>query len=104
MTIIYGMIFALIVVAVPPLRSSVWMLTVVGIGFGLALWVVNNHLIVTAASPWFLSTSVTQQVAAHALFGGALGYYLGAQLVTRVRVVSPKAASGGSRDTIERSW
>jgi hypothetical protein len=86
LSIAYGIILALIVLAVPGLRSSPRRLTLAGVAFGLALWLVKLTLIAAAAFPWFLTSGDIPELIAHGLFGAALGYYLGRQLATPAEV------------------
>jgi hypothetical protein len=91
LSIAYGIILALIVLAVPRLRSSLRVLTIAGVAFGIALWLVKLALIALAASPWYLTSGDIEQLIAHGLFGGALGYYLG------IRLAAAEVTRGASR-------
>lgn len=78
---IYGVVLALIALAIPALRSSVGLMTIVGMVYGLVLWLVNFYVIAPVLFPWFAEASPVVQFVAHVFFFGAvLGYYLGDRL------------------------
>jgi len=78
---IYGVVLALIALAIPVLRSSVRVLTGIGMVWGLVLWLVNFYLIAPVAFPWFGMANPVVQFIAHVFFFGAvLGYVLGTKL------------------------
>jgi len=77
--IVFGVVFALIASAVPPLRESSGALVVAASVFGLLLWVVNFYVIAPAAGwVWFpqQSSAVVQFVAHTFMYGTVLGLYL----------------------------
>lgn len=81
LSMIYGIILATVVAAVPALGTIGSIL--LGLVFGLALWVVNFYIIAPAAGwSWFpQDTDPLVQSSLHAVtFGTALGWYVGAFL------------------------
>jgi hypothetical protein len=70
---LYGMIFTVIVGG---LRSAMWDV-LLGVLFGVALWLINFYVIAPMAFPWFLEANPVVQFIAHAVFFGAvLGLYI----------------------------
>ncbi len=77
----YGVVLGLIALGLPVLRSSVGVVTGVGMVWGLALWLVNFYLIAPVAFPWFgMANPVVQFIAHVFFFGGVLGYFFGIKL------------------------
>ena len=78
----------LMLLAVPALRSSIGVLTTVGVAYGLVLWLVNFYVIAPAAFPWFGMANPVVQFIAHVFFFGAvLGYYLGNRFAQPARAL-----------------
>lgn len=81
LSITYGIVFAAVVAAMPALGTIGSIL--LGLVFGLALWVVNFYIVAPAAGwNWFAQdTDPLVQSSLHAVtFGAALGWYVGAFL------------------------
>lgn len=78
MSMIFGVIFALLVVYIAALRSSPTILVIAATVFGLILWVVNFYILAPLIGrPWFTQTPPVQQFVYHTFFfGTVLGLYL----------------------------
>lgn len=80
LSMLYGVIFTAIVAAVPALRGA--SIVLLGLVFGLALWLINFYLIAPVAGwTWFpQEADPIQQFVAHAIgFGVVLGWYVSSQ-------------------------
>jgi hypothetical protein len=77
LSIIYGVIFALVVMAVPALRASSTMLIVAATIFGTLLWILNFFILPNVIGrPWFAMAPLVPQFVYHAFFyGTVLGLY-----------------------------
>ncbi len=75
---IYGIVFALIVAAVPALASSPAALIAAASVYGLVLWLVNFYVVAPLADwVWFTQSNPVVQFIAHTvMFGAVLGVYL----------------------------
>jgi hypothetical protein len=78
LSLTYGMILALLaaigLAALPSLRAMV----LLGLAWGLALWIMNFFVLAPLAFPWFDSASLVTQAIGHVFFyGGVLGLFLG---------------------------
>lgn len=51
-------------------QTSMTREAIIGLSFGIALWLVNFHIIARAVFPWFLDTNQATQMLLHALFYG----------------------------------
>lgn len=81
LSIVYGLILAVLAMAALAVGSSTLTLAIGGMVWGLVLWLVNFYLIAPLAFPWFTVTDQVVQFVAHVLvFGGILGLYLGRRL------------------------
>jgi uncharacterized membrane protein YoaK (UPF0700 family) len=73
--------FAVVLAAVSPSTATTGTLVLLGIGFGIALWLVNFYAIAPIAGwTWFQEQTnpVVQFLAHHAFFFGApVGWYVG---------------------------
>ena len=92
LSIIYGLIFAGLVSAVPALRSSAAVIVGASV-YGLLLWLINFYVIAPPAGwVWFpTQANPLQQFISHTFaFGTVLGVYLDRALATRrERIPSP---------------
>lgn len=71
---VFGLIFSMVVWAVPSLISSDGVLLGAAAIYGLVLWIVNFYVIAPRAFPWFTEANPVVQFFAHILFyGGVLG-------------------------------
>ena len=77
LSIIYGVIFALIVMVVPAMRASSNMLIAAATIFGTLLWIVNFFVLPSVIGrPWFATAPMIPQFVYHAFFyGTVLGLY-----------------------------
>lgn len=86
----FGVIYGLVNGALSArLRTSFARESVLGLLYGLALWIVNFQIIARIGYPWFLETPQFLQAVMHAVFYGlplALMYVAGER---RVRVLRP---------------
>ena len=78
LSVVFGIVFALLVASVPALASSTMALLAAASAYGLLLWLVNFYLIAPAAGwVWFTESNPVVQFLAHTvMFGTALGFYL----------------------------
>ena len=78
LSIVLGVIFALLVANVAALRGSPAVLVVAASVYGIAIWVLNFFVIAPAIGrPWFLEAPMLLQFIYHTFFyGAALGLYL----------------------------
>ncbi len=79
LSVVFGIVFALLVATVPALASPSMLLLVAASAYGLVLWLVNFYAIAPAAGwRWFpTKTNPVVQFIAHTFFfGTALGLYL----------------------------
>ncbi len=78
LSVIFGIVFALLVSYVPALANSTMALLAAASAYGLLLWLVNFYIIApTAGWVWFTNSNPVVQFLAHTLmFGTALGFYL----------------------------
>lgn len=95
LSIIYGVIFALIVVYLPMLRVSPVMIVIAASIYGLLLWLINFFVLAGAISrPWFKMAPKGEQFVYHTFFyGTVLGLYLIA-VMRRDRTVMPAVGDG----------
>jgi pimeloyl-ACP methyl ester carboxylesterase len=95
LSIIYGLIFAGLVAAVPALRSTAAVIVGASL-FGLLLWLINFYVIAPPAGwAWFpTQANPVQQFISHVFaFGTVLGVYLDRALASRrASVPSPATA------------
>lgn len=86
---VFGLIYGFISAALDVnTRTSLGTQAAFGVAFGLALWLVNFHVIARAFFPWFLEAGQAIQAVIHAVFFGLpLGLLMGARerRVHRVR-------------------
>lgn len=87
LTILFGIIFALIVAAVPALRTSPIMTVIAASVYGLILWLVNFYVLAPLINrPWFKTSPAGQQFVYHTFFfGTVLGLYLASVLWSKRR-------------------
>ncbi len=77
----YGIILAVVGMATFASGTSVWGMTLTGMAFGFALWLVNFFIIAPLVFPWFTAVDQAVQFVLHVFFFGApLGFYLGRRL------------------------
>ncbi len=95
MSMIFGVIFALIVAYVPILRVSPIVTVVVASIYGLLLWLINFYVLAPAISrPWFKTAPKGQQFIYHTFFFGTVfGLYLLAVML-RERSATPATDEG----------
>ena len=67
---VYGVGFTAAVLSVPALRGHRAAIVVVGLLFGLALWLINFYVIAKILWPWFLMANPVVQFFAHTFFFG----------------------------------
>jgi len=90
LSIIYGVVFAMIVAYLPMLRVSPVLIVVAASLYGFLLWLINFFVLAGAIGrPWFKMAPKGEQFVYHTLFYGAvLGLYLVA-VMRRDRTVTP---------------
>ncbi len=95
LSIIYGVIFALIIAYLPMLRVSPVLIVVAAAVYGFLLWLINIFVVAGAISrPWFKMAPKGEQFVYHTFFYGAvLGLYLVA-VMRRERGVTPTTNEG----------
>ncbi len=95
LSIIYGVIFALIIAYLPMLRVSPVLIVVAAAVYGFLLWLINFFALPSAISrPWFKMAPKGEQFVYHTIFYGAvLGLYLVA-VMRRERTVPPAVGEG----------
>ncbi len=95
LSIIYGVIFALIIAYLPMLRVSPVLLVVAASVYGFLLWLINFFVVAGAISrPWFKMAPRGEQFVYHTIFyGTVLGLYLVA-VMRRERGVTPTTNEG----------
>lgn len=95
LSIIYGVIFALIVAYLPMLRVSPVLIVVAASIYGFLLWLINFFVLPGAIGrPWFKMAPKGEQFVYHTFFYGAvLGLYLVA-VMRRDRTVTPTVGEG----------
>ncbi len=95
LSIIYGVVFALIVAYLPMLRVSPVLLVVAASVYGFLLWLINFFVLPGAISrPWFKMAPKGEQFVYHTIFyGTVLGLYLVA-VMRRERGVTPVVGEG----------
>ena len=78
LSMMFGIMFVLLIWVLPPLRASAVVTVVTASAFGLALWLVNFYVIAPALGrEWFTAADKVQQFVAHTFaFGMVLGLYL----------------------------
>ena len=80
LSVIYGIILALVAAVGLAVSGSRWLLVLMGMVWGLLLWLVNFYVIAPVAFPWFETLDDVAQLVVHVVFyGGVLGWYLGRQ-------------------------
>jgi hypothetical protein len=72
-------------------RSSFGRQAGIGLAFGVALWLVNFHIIARILYPWFLDTPQVLQMMMHALFFGLPLGLMFAAAERRAAIASPVA-------------
>ncbi len=84
---LFGIVFAVLVSRIEPLRTSKAVLVVAASLYGTIMWLVNFYVIAPAAGrPWFTDTPPVQQFVYHTFFyGTVLGLYLVSALPGRGR-------------------
>ena len=98
LSIVYGLIFAWIVSAVPALRST-WAVIVAATAYGLLLWLINFYVIAPRAGwVWFpTKANPIQQFISHVFaFGTVLGFYFDRALATWREEVPTRGTSVGA--------
>lgn len=82
LSMMFGVVFVLLLWALPALRRSAMVTIVAASLFGLALWLVNFYVIAPVLGrDWFTDADKLQQFVAHTFgFGTVLGLYLTAAL------------------------
>lgn len=95
MSMIFGVIFALIVAYVPMLRVSPIVTVAAASVYGLLLWLINFYVLAPAISrPWFTTAPKGQQFVYHTFFFGTVyGLYLLAVML-RERSATPATDEG----------
>lgn len=87
LSVVYGVMLALVSMATLAAGTSVRGLTLAGMGFGFVLWLVNFFLIAPLTFPWLTPTDRAVQFVAHVFFYGApLGFYLGKVLAHSIEL------------------
>jgi uncharacterized membrane protein YagU involved in acid resistance len=94
LSIAFGIVFALLVAAFAPLLRNWLVLTAAGVGYGLALYVVNFQILGNTLFEWFTNPTGPDQgfeVFIHAAFGLMLvPFFLG--LVHRLRTAEARTS------------
>jgi hypothetical protein len=81
LSVLYGIVLALIAAAGLAATGSRWLLVVTGLVWGFFLWLVNFYVIAPVAFPWFETLDDATQLVLHTVFyGGVLGWYLSLRL------------------------
>lgn len=73
LSLLYGVVFALAIMALPALRASTTTLLVAGTIYGILLWILNFFLLPTVIGrPWFSMAPLVPQFVYHAFFWGTV--------------------------------
>ncbi len=86
MSMMFGIVFAIVVYAVPALRSRATLLASATV-YGFMLWAMNFFIVAPILGrPWFAESDSVQQVVSHAMFfGTVLGLYLSIRVTSSSR-------------------